>query len=119
VFSINCTEIDSLSSGPSSDNFDEVRGRTSASKSQVSRNSSLSSTKSLVAYHERMESNNAMDIDNVSPDLSYEMTQEKNIYVSKTANTRNNMGAMSQQHVSNVNANMTSMHGDDIAFNVP
>ena len=119
VFSMNCTEIDSLSSGPSPDNFDEVRGRTPTSKSQVSRDSSLSSTKSLVAYHERMESNNAIDIDNVSPDLSYETTQEKNIHVSKVANTRNNMSATSQQCVSNVNENTTSMHGDDVAFNVP
>jgi len=116
---MNCTEIDSLSSEPSLDNFDEVRGRTSTSKSQVSRDSSLFSTKSLVAYHERMESNNTMDIDDVSPDLSYKTTQEKNIHVSKVANTRNNMSATSQQCVSNVNANTTSMYGDDVAFNVP
>jgi len=111
--------MDRLSSGPSPDNFDEVRSRTPTSKSQVSRDLSLSSTKSFVAYHERIESNNAMDIDDVSPNLSYEMTQEKNICVSKAANTRNNMNAMSQQCVSNMNANMTFMHGNDIVFNVP
>jgi len=116
---MNYTGMDSLSSGLSPDNFNEVRGRTPTSKSQVSRDSSLSSTKSLVTYHKRMESNNTMDIDNVSPDLLYEMTQEKNIHVSEAANTRNNMGTMSQQCDSNVNANMTSMHGDNIVFNVP
>jgi len=66
--------MDRLSSGPSPDNFDEVRGRTPTSKSQVSRDSSLSSTKSLVAYHERIESNNAMDINDISSDLLYEIT---------------------------------------------
>ena len=66
-----------------------------------------------------MEGNNAMDIDNVSSALSYETTQEKDICVSKAANTRNNMGAMIQQYVSNMNTNTTSMHGDNTVINVP
>jgi len=74
VYSTNYTEIDGLFSGPSPDNFDEMRGRTPTSKSQVSRDSSLSSTKSSVAYHERIEGNNTMDIDNVSSALLYETT---------------------------------------------
>jgi len=65
------------------DNYDKMRGRTASSKSQALRDSSMSSTKSLVAYHERMESNNAItedvDMDEDSPGLSYEMTQEKAI----------------------------------------
>ena len=60
-----------------------------------------------------------MDINNVSSALSYETTQEKDICVSKAANTRNNMGAMIQQHVSNMNTNTTSMHGDNTVINVP
>ena len=119
VCSTNYTGMDGLFSGPSPDNFDEVRGRTPTSKSQVSRDSSLSSTKSSVAYHERMEGNNAMDINDVSSALSYEVTQEKDICVSEAANTRNNMGATTQQRVSNVNANMTSTYGDDAVINVP
>ena len=86
--------MNSLFSEPSPDNFDDVRGRISASKSQVSRDLSLSSTKSLVVYHERIEGNNAMDINDVSSALLYEMNQEKDICVSEAANTRNNMGAM-------------------------
>ena len=39
--------------------------------------------------------------------------------MSKAANTRNNMGATIQQHVSNMNTNMTSMHGDNTVINVP
>jgi len=74
VFSMNCIGMDSLFSGSFPDNFDDIRGRTPTSKLQVSRDLSLSSTKSLVAYHKRMEGNNAMNIDDVSSALSYEMT---------------------------------------------
>ena len=35
VFSMNCIEMDSLFSGPSPNNYDEVRGRSFTSKSQV------------------------------------------------------------------------------------
>ena len=49
------TGMDRLSLGPSPNNIDEVRGRTPTSKSSVSRDLSMSSTKSLVAYHEKME----------------------------------------------------------------
>jgi len=93
MFLMNCIGMNSLFSGPSSDNFDDVRSRTPTSKLQVSRDLSLSSTKSLVVYYERMEGNNAMDIDNVSSALLYKMTQEKDIHVSKATNTRNNMDA--------------------------
>jgi len=56
------------------DNYDKIRGRTSSFKIQYSRALSLSSTKSSVVYHERMELNNAMTedvkIEDDSPQLS-------------------------------------------------
>ena len=55
----------------------------------------MSSTRSSVAYHEKMEQNNAMIIDNdsnnSSPALSYENKQERAIRVSKAADPQNNM----------------------------
>jgi len=65
------------------DNYNKVRGRTLLTKEQTSRDSSMSSTKLSIAYHERMECNNAMnidiDMDNNSLALSYETFQEKAI----------------------------------------
>jgi len=56
---------------------------------QLSRASSIFSTKSLVAYHKRMECNNSLNydvkIDNDSPRLSYKTYQEQAIYISKAA----------------------------------
>ena len=67
--------------GPSSDNYNEVRGRPLLTKRNISRNSSISFSKLSVMHHEKMELNNAMnvdiDIDNNSPTLSYETSQEK------------------------------------------
>ena len=58
------------------DNYDKVRDKTSSPKPQSSRASSMSLTKYLVAYHERMEYNNSLNedinMDNDSPWLSYE-----------------------------------------------
>jgi len=60
-----------------------VRDRTASSKSQALRDLSMSTTKSLVAYHERIESNNAItediNMNKDSPGLSYKTTQEKAI----------------------------------------
>ena len=54
----------------------------------------MSSTRSSIVYHERMNRNNAMVIDNdtndFSPALSYEDEQEKAIRVSKVAEHLNN-----------------------------
>ena len=51
----------------------------------------MSSTKSSVAYHERM-ANNGMDIDvDVSPTLFYEEEQEKALWVSKVVEHPTNM----------------------------
>jgi len=111
--------MDSLSSEPSPNNIDEVRDRTPTSKSLVSRDLSMSSTKSLVAYYERMENKNNMNVDNVSSELALNSTQGKSIHVSKATNTRNSRGTTSQQCGSNVNPNMTPLHGDDIGYNIP
>jgi len=45
------------------DNYDEVRGRTISPQPHSSRAFSMSSTKSLVDYHERMEYNNMLNND--------------------------------------------------------
>jgi len=76
----NNTEMDIFAGSPP-DNYDEVRGRSLSTKGNISRDSSMSSTKSSVVYHERIELNNAIVIDNnmddISPALSYETDQEK------------------------------------------
>jgi len=80
--------------GPAPDNFDEVRGRNSSTNKNISRDSSMSSTISSVAYHKRMV-NNGMNIDselvNNSPVLSYETEQERAICFSKAAELQGNM----------------------------
>ena len=82
-------------SGIAPDNYDEVRGRSLSTNVNISRDSSMSSTRSSVAYHGKMEQNNAMIIDddpnNSSPALSYEDKQEKAIRVSKAADPQNDM----------------------------
>jgi len=65
------------------DNYNEVRGRTLLTKEQTFRDSLMSSIKSFIIYHEKIEHNNTMNIDinmdNNSPALSYETSQEKAI----------------------------------------
>jgi len=67
--------------GPSSNNYDKVRGRLLLTKGNISSDSPMSSMKSSVAYHERMEHNNTMvvnkEMNNISPALSYEDEQKK------------------------------------------
>jgi len=79
VFPLTYTGIDILS-GKIPDNYNEVWGRTVSLQLQLSKASSMSSTKSLVAYHERMECNNSLnkdiEMDNDSPGLSYKTHQE-------------------------------------------
>ena len=87
------TGMDILS-GPSSNNYDKVRGKPPSTNVNIFRDSSMSSTRSSIVYHERMNRNNAMVIDNdtndFSPALSYEDEQEKAIRVSKVAEHLNN-----------------------------
>ena len=70
-----------LPSGPYPDNYDKVRGRNSFTNKNTSRDSSMSSTMSSVAYHDRMTINNSMDINEVMNDnfstLFYKDEQEK------------------------------------------
>ena len=94
VYTASSTGMDILS-GLSPDNYDEVRGRPLSTNTNISRDSSMSSMRSSVAYHKRMDRNNAMvinnDTSNNSPTLSYEDEQEKAIRVSKVAEQLNNM----------------------------
>ena len=70
------------------------RGRTSSIERNLSRNSSMSSTHSSVAYHKRVTMNNGMNIDFDLPTdslaLSYEEKQEKELRLRKAAETTNN-----------------------------
>jgi len=88
VFSTSYTGID-LPSRPYPDNYNKVRGRTSFTNKNISRNLSISSTKSSVTYHKRIANNNSMDVDKVMNDnflvLSYEEEQEKALQVRKMA----------------------------------
>jgi len=63
VYQANNTGMDILK-GQSPDNYDEVRGRMLSHISNISRDTSMSSMISSVAYHERMAWNNAMVVDN-------------------------------------------------------
>ena len=82
VFHSNNAGIN-IFAGFAPDNYNEVRDRTLSTKEQTSRNSSISSTKLSIAYYERMECNNAMNVDinmdNNSLALSYETSQKKAI----------------------------------------
>ena len=76
----------------------------------------MSTTKSLVAYHERIESNNAItediNMNKDSPGLSYKTTQEKAIWVGKMVNFNCNMVNTTPQHASNTHPNTTLPQGD-------
>ena len=74
--------------GPIPDNYDEVRGRNLSTNRSISRDVSMSSTKSSVVYHKRMVLNNLND-DNepmdLTPALSYKTEQERALCFSKVA----------------------------------
>ena len=67
-------------SGKIPDNYNKVRCKTVSLQLQLSRAFSMSTTKSLVVYYERMECNNSLkkdiEMDNDSLGLSYETHQE-------------------------------------------
>ena len=92
MFSTNTMEMDK-SSETSPGNNVGVRERTSFIEINLSRDMSMSSTRSSVIYHERM-SNNGMDVDSNSPTdssaLSYKIEQEKLLRFRKVAETLNN-----------------------------
>ena len=85
----------------------------------------MSSTKSLVAYHERMEHNNSLN-DNSSR-LSYETYQEQAIHVSKMADSFNNIlnkcvpiecPTLSPSHGQTTHPALGSLHVEDIVINI-
>ena len=84
-----------------SDNYDEVRDRTAFPNLQSFKASFISSSKSLVAYHVRMENNNNLE-DNVNMEpinnfqLSYVIPMEQDNQVSTMADPNSNT---IQQHV--------------------
>ena len=83
-----------FSTGPIPDNYDEMKGRTLSTNKSIFRDTSMSSTKSSVIYHERITLNNSKDDDNpidASPELSYETEQEKIFHISKTADQQNHI----------------------------
>ena len=93
MFPSNSTGMDFLP-GPTPDNYNEMRGRNLSTNRSISRDSSMSSTKSSVVYHERMV-NNGIDINEElvesAPALSYKMEQERAICISKMAEQQENM----------------------------
>jgi len=76
-------------------NNSNSRGRTSSIERNLSRDASISSTCSLVPYHERITMNNGTDIDSDLPTdfsaLSYKEEQEKELHLRKVAETTTNM----------------------------
>jgi len=69
-------------------NVNELRSRILFSNGSISRDISISSTKSLVVYYKRMTTNNANNDDNLVnafPELFYETEQEKAFRISKMA----------------------------------
>ena len=90
VSSINHTGMD-FPTGPLPDNYNKVRGRFPFIDKNTSRDSSMSSTKSFIAYHKKM-ANNGMDVNNNNfSALLYEEEHEKTLQVSKTAEYLTNM----------------------------
>jgi len=102
------------------DNYDEVRGRTFSPKPQSFRVSSMSSTKSLVIYHERMENNNNLEEDvNIeflnSPQLLYATLKEQANQVIMVADSSTNM---INQHIPIKCPNSSPSHVDDNVINI-
>jgi len=93
----------------------EIRGRTSSTKKNCSRDSLIPLTWSSIIYHERI-ANNGMDIDQEptveSPALSYKTEQEKALCLGKATKTSDNMRPQNRnneatfinlEHAGNVN----------------
>ena len=91
IFSIGIDK----STGTNPINNFETRGRSTSIKRNISRDTSMSSTCSSVAYHEIVTMNNGMNIDidlpTDFPTLFYEEEQEKELRLRKAAETTSNM----------------------------
>ena len=100
----NPTVMD-ISKGQNPDNHDDMRDRKPSQSPSCSRDISMSSTASSTIYHERMEKNNDMDVnedENSFPELSYKTPQEKERQLGKA--TENNTNIRSPRGNLNVNA---------------
>jgi len=82
------------STGTKPVNNSDLRSRTFGFKRNLSRDTSMSSTCSLVPYHKRVTMNNGMDIDSDPPTdfpaLFYEKEQKKELCLKKAAETTTN-----------------------------
>ena len=121
MLSSNCMGMD-IPTGFVSVNDFEVRGRTSSTEKNFSKDSSMSSTQSSIIHHERM-ANNGMDIDQEptveSPALLYETDQEKALRLSKATKTSGNIRPQNRnneatffnlEHAGNVNQGKRQQH---------
>ena len=101
----NNTGMDFLK-GQTPDNNDGVRGKKLSHGSNSSRDNSILSTTSSRLYHEKMEQNNNMDVDNnnntPSKLLSYEASQEREIHLRMAAKNQEDM-LLSQGKLTNNN----------------
>ena len=124
------TEIDILSE-IIPDNYNKMRNKTSLPKAQVFRDSSMSFTKFSVVYYERIKYNNTInkniDMDEDSPILFYETSQEKVIQVSKAADPNNNIlnkhvninwPTTNIQYAPTEHPNLVSSYGNNAIINI-
>ena len=104
------------------DNYDEVRGRKLSYSLNSSKDNSMDSMAFSRPYHEKMEQNNNMDVndDNKAPsELSYEATQERDICLRMVAENYEDMlpsqGKLTNnnhlQHVPEMNTKSTPIWG--------
>ena len=99
-----------IPTGPIPDNYDEVRGRTLSTNRSMSRDTSMSSARLSVVYHERMVHNNSKDDDDPmdsTPELSYETEQERAFCISKVAEQQEHM------RIKDGNIKATVAHGTE------
>ena len=98
--------------GQNPNNHNDMRGRKPSQSPSCSRDTSMSSTASSTIYHERMEKNNDMDVnedENSFPELFYRTLQEKECQLGKV--TENNTNTRSPH--GNLNVDTLTQH----AFN--
>ena len=117
-------------SGKIPDNYNEIQDRTISPQPYSSRTSSMSSTKSLVNYHIRMECNNdniKMNNNSKGFRLFCETAQEQTIHISIVANPSNNMlnkyittkcPTMSLPYVQSIYSILGSLYSDGTVINI-
>ena len=91
--------------GRSPNNYNEVRCKNHSCSLHSSRDNSMISMTSSKLYHQRMEENNGMDIDdiiNTSFELSYKVSQEREIYLRAAAENSEDILPL-QDRITNIN----------------